>query len=101
MSYPDQRPLDGESIIPAITEETFTRKQPLVFSYHQQAAVIDGDYKIYQAKKDAPFMLFDLKQDPAEAQDLSNQFPKKREELIQHWKQWRRSQEKSLGGKDY
>lgn len=101
LDYPNDRPLDGESILPILTDLSVDDRKPLVFRYQKQAAVIDGDYKIYRENETADFRLFNLKNDPAEQQDLSLELPEKREAMIQYWNDWQLSQEESLAGADY
>ncbi|MEM6378638.1 MAG: sulfatase/phosphatase domain-containing protein, partial [Bacteroidota bacterium] len=101
LEYPDNRPLDGESILPLLSEKNTKTRKPLVFAFGKQAAVIDGNYKIYRKNEETSFQLFDLQKDPAEQHDLSKEQPEKYQVMMQYWSDWRLSQEKSLAGEDY
>ncbi len=61
--------LDGQSILPIIKEEQFTRLAPLYFMFGNQIAVNDSVYKLYFKK--GSYQLFNIKKDPSEKTDLS------------------------------
>ncbi|MFK8018789.1 MAG: arylsulfatase [Pseudomonadales bacterium] len=55
-------------------------------------AYFDGDWKILHISKplgNDDWQLYNLKEDPAEINDLSLQYPDKRQELIEQWEQYK------------
>ncbi|WP_425422130.1 sulfatase family protein [Phaeodactylibacter xiamenensis] len=101
IAYPDDRPLDGKSMLPWLAGETDKPAPPLFFDYQGQVAIIDGQYKLYKSEKDAPFELYDLTTDPAELKDQSEANPKIKAKLIDAHRSWRASVSRSLKGTDY
>jgi arylsulfatase A-like enzyme len=101
IEYPDQRPLDGVDILTTLNDTTTAERKPMVFLIEEQVAVIDGDYKILGNKEDEEFALYNVRTDPAELEDVSDELPSKVESLTRHWKSWNVSQESSLNGEDY
>ena len=75
-SLPDERPIDGSSIFPLLKEnKSLETRAPMAFRFEEQVAVIDGDIKLYKADRNTTFKLFDLKSDPMELTDISEQMP--------------------------
>lgn len=101
MPYPDDRPLDGKSMVPWLTEETDEPAPPLFFDYQGQVAIIEGQYKLYKSGEDAPFKSYDLIEDPAEQKDQSGAHPKIKAKLVEAHKSWQASVARSLDGVDY
>jgi arylsulfatase A len=70
--------LDGISILPALLEGKTIEHPPLYFEFHErgftQAARL-GDWKAVRLGTKNPIELYDLKTDPAEAQDVAGQHP--------------------------
>ncbi|TWU67083.1 Choline-sulfatase [Crateriforma conspicua] len=97
---PDDRPYDGISLLPWIDGGDSKRPSPLMFEYGQSVALIDQRYKLYRPKgKNTRFQLFDLIDDPGEAQDLASEHPELVRRYAQQLQDWRescqQSQEKS------
>jgi len=114
LSLPEQRPLDGVSLLPLFEGKLKDRPQPMGFWYGRQAAWIDNRYKLYtrhagrkkQAKKDASaatttYQLFNLQADPAEKHDLSQEMPDLARRMKAELERWRSSCRASLAGEDY
>jgi arylsulfatase A-like enzyme len=69
-------------------------KEMIGFELWGRMAARKGDWKI--TRVEAPFRedrwyLFNLKNDPGETTDLSNQFPKKLEEMLADWEDYKTS----------
>lgn len=73
ISYPDNRELDGQSILPLLKGKRFTRTSPLAFCSARQGAYIKGRYKLYFEK--GVYELYDLQEDPFEKEDVSTSHP--------------------------
>ena len=84
-----KRPIDGISLVPALAGETPLRPTPLFFGFQRLITGIDGQaliderYKLLRGaeKGGGKFELYDLKNDPGEANDLSSAQPDRLEEM--------------------
>lgn len=95
-------PLDGISLEPLLKSEIGERPSPIGFRYRGRAAWVDNRYKV--VSKDVSkgqVQLFDLVDDPAESNDLSESKPKIAARLGKQLSEWNESVEKSFQGKDY
>jgi len=107
----------GKSILPLLNGETtaLSAEKGMGWELFEGKAYIKGNWKILRLGK--PFgtgtwQLYDIEKDPGEINDLSQQFPEKRDSLISDWMQYAKENgvidhkgyydkllEKSLGGK--
>ena len=101
VEMPDNRPLDGISLMPLIKGEMETRPQPLGFHIKGQAAWHDGMMKAYRKKAGGDWELYDLGEDPKEATDLAKEKPKKLQAMVKAWTEWKASVDASDEGADY
>lgn len=73
---PQDRFIDGKNPIPVLTGQTIhSPHASLFFKYRSHEALIWGDYKILRERREDPWMLFNLKEDPAESRDLADLHP--------------------------
>jgi arylsulfatase A-like enzyme len=99
---PDDRPLDGVSLIPLLDGVMQTRPRPLGFHIRGQAAWHDGDWKAYCKKVGSDnWELYNLKDDPRERNNLAASLSSKTKAMIEAWKEWKDSVEASDNGEDY
>ena len=99
---PDDRPLDGVSLIPLFDGVMQTRPQPLGFHIRGQAAWHDGDWKAYCKKVDSDnWELYNLKDDPQEKKNLAEAKWMKLKAMVGAWEKWKASVEASDHGGDY
>lgn len=85
------QPMEGISLLPALTGESLGREAALGFEHHGNLALRDGRYKIVSAyRRDQPtkWELYDMQQDRTELHDLSSDLPEKKQELIEKWQAW-------------
>jgi len=84
------RGIDGVSILPALLGKQQNLTRPLFFMRREggpgfwggeNAAVIDGDWKLVHNSPFGPLELFNLAHDPMESHDLANREPKIRDRL--------------------
>jgi arylsulfatase A-like enzyme len=127
IAYPEQRPIDGESLKSVLNGDAEDRNQAIGFESAQQITYIGSRYKIiHQPKGGMPsdpnlkgshvksdkfmgqntdkaleFELYDLSTDPSETNDISDKYPKIKEEMQIELKHWRQSVAKSISGEDY
>lgn len=96
-----EKPLDGQDVWTTLLDGEaqvrdgrlfFASNSPIYNRFHM--AVIEGDWKLVQiidhtfAETEVETMLFDLAEDPSEANDLSSQFPDRVEDLSKAIRDW-------------
>ncbi len=95
------RPYDGIDLLPIVQGKLAQRSKPLAFEFQDQAALMDGSYKIYSSDGGDHFKLYDISVDSAETIDLAKQEPDKLKLMSDIWHRWKASQINSANGKDY
>lgn len=100
------RPQDGQSLLPMMQQEAGAKRSlPIGFSFQQNAALIDNQWKLIKTKqrksKAFRFELFDLKSDPNESTNLLSHQPKIAKALKEKMSAFLRSVEASVAGNDY
>ncbi len=115
---PDNRPLDGVSLLPLIDGTMQQRPRPIAFESAGQYALIGNRYKLVHvpvnrrrsggrrrspplAAPDVRFQLFDLRADPAEQTDLADAHPEIARQMTAEFRAWQLSCRNSLSGDDY
>ena len=94
--------IDGISLKPVLQNEVSQREKPIPFRHLKRAAWIDNDYKLLtQNAETERFELYDLKNDPSEANDLASSNPEKLQSMITAFKDWDKSVDQSVEGSDY
>ena len=87
-------PLEGESILPYLSGEAPSVHDPdyvMGWELFGRYAVRKGNWKITRIETpfgNGGFQLFNLEEDPGESKDLSDEYPEKFQELINHWNQY-------------
>jgi len=90
------RPIDGESILPLLTQSGPLRREALFwhFPHYRGRDVVpysiirQGRWKLIKYYQGRPFELFDLEHDLSERQDLSGEHPELVEELDDRLRAW-------------
>jgi arylsulfatase A len=82
LNLPANRPIDGESIVPALHGRTFTRHRPLYWQYDNaigrpKVAMRQGEWKILADAALDHFELYNLRDDPRETTDLAGREPER------------------------
>lgn len=80
-------PLEGISILPAISDQPLARPAPLFWEHEGNKAVRDGQWKLV-AVHDQPWELYDIENDRVEMKNLADQFPERVQALAAQWEQW-------------
>ncbi|PAY18024.1 N-acetylgalactosamine 6-sulfate sulfatase [Rhodopirellula sp. SM50] len=102
VDMPDDRPLDGVSLVPLLEGGMETRPRPLGFHIRGQAAWHDGDWKAYCAKVNSrDWELYNLKDDPGEKNNHAAAQSAKLKAMVAAWEQWKASVDASDKGGDY
>lgn len=92
---------DGESIALLFDGQTPQRQHAIPFTA-KALALIDGDFKLWSAgKRNSPWKLFDLANDPGETKDVSADHPERFEAMKSELATMLESIEKSAVGGDY
>ena len=94
---------DGESIVSLFKGKTPKRTHGIPFRFTKNAALIDGDYKLVNTnlKNDGGWQLYDLKNDSAETEDVSQRHPQRYAKMLAEAKAVQASIEASAAGQDY
>jgi arylsulfatase A-like enzyme/dienelactone hydrolase len=100
----DQRPMDGESLLPLLDGRAKQRSSPLAFETTRitrgspRLALIENRFKLLTNLDDSPDMLFDIVADPREKVDLASRLDSEAERMRGTLAQWRESCRRSLSG---
>ena len=101
-SSPDlERPLDGISILPILSQEISVRDRPIGFQSAKQIAWHENDFKIYSPNSGQSWEMYDLAKDPTEADNLAIREPARLSKMVSEAKRWIDSCSKSDHGMDY
>ncbi|MEM8736195.1 MAG: sulfatase-like hydrolase/transferase [Planctomycetota bacterium] len=98
---PDQRPMDGTSLLPLLDGRQASRPVPLAFHYQGKGAWHDGDWKAIGSAKKDEWELYNLSADPGETSDLAKQNPDRLRAMRTQWGEWKKSVDRSDSGADY
>jgi len=101
IDYPDQRPLDGISLMPLIVKPTMDRVSPMGFRYKKQISWIGQKYKIISKDNGQSYELYDIIEDEEEQHNLASSQAQILEEMKRDLGNWLVSLENSEKGIDY
>ncbi len=87
MPVPENMELDGISLMPLLTGKDFDRTHAVHWETKHNLAVMRGDWKLVHQFWTEP-KLYNLKSDPSEARDLSDQHPEMVSELAELHSAW-------------
>ncbi len=89
-SYPTNvLPMEGVSFLPAFTDVSATRKEPIFWEFFGGRAMLDGDWKFVGERTKAS-KLYNIKEDGTELNDLSEQYPERYAEMRKKYDKWAR-----------
>lgn len=94
-------PLDGDDVLSLLRRGELSRPDMIPFEFVGQLAAIDNDWKLYSADDGATYALYNLKEDPAESQDVASAHPVRMAAMRRFLEEWRESCRKSAAGADY
>ena len=110
---PDDRPIDGMSLLPVINGNMTKRPEPIPFWFTKPSkrkmhnsptlALVDNNLKFLTnlSKDGNEDMLFDLSNDPGERHNIIAKHPEKAAGMRAHLKKWTESCKLSHSGADY
>lgn len=101
ISMPDDRPIDGISMLPMLDEQATVRSEPLPFMHAGKAAWIDGNIKFVTNNNWEVNEVYNLYNDRAETTNLKNQYGNEMIEIQQLITKWSNSCAISHSGGDY
>lgn len=81
-------PMQGESLLPVFKGEQLERSKPIFWEHVGNRGVRINPWKLVAAKPELQWELYNLEEDRTELNDLSKEFPEKKEELIKIYHQW-------------
>lgn len=90
------QPLHGKSVLDLFagkTQTAYTGADEVGYELFGLKAYFTGDWKILWMPKpfgNGEWELFDLKEDPAEMNDLSSEHPDRLEKMIERWEQYKK-----------
>jgi len=89
-------PMQGVSLIPNFSGKKTAREQTF-WEHEGNIALRDGKWKLVSKTKEgepfdeATISLFDLEKDPTELTDLSGNYPERKRQMYETWRQWAES----------
>jgi len=101
ISYPENRPLDGESFWGAVQEDAKPREKPIGFIYKQKLSWVDNQYKLIRTTDKTDFELYDLINDPSERLNIIVSEPEIAAKMKRDLFAWKKSVKRSSEGLDY
>lgn len=99
--YPDDRPLDGQSLWGAIQGEDGIREKAIGFIYKQKLSWVDNQYKLIRTAEENNFELYNLSTDKSECVDIIQNEPEITAKMKRDLFAWKKSVENSAEGMDY
>lgn len=81
LSYPQDRVLDGISLVDILAGDQPERGAPIGFYFQEKRSWVDDTFKLISKDNGRTFELYDLIEDPSEEQDLSQQLPNRVEAM--------------------
>lgn len=97
----DERPLDGESILPLIQNKPFRRQKAIGFKSQHQFAWNKKHFKLYADRWGENLELYDLANDPGETNDLAAEKPELLDRMRADYGIWESSVKDSFECEEY
>ena len=101
LEYPGQGPLDGISILGALSGQKTERTKGIGFICRSQISWVANQYKLISADNGESFELYDLLNDKSEQENIIEEFPEIAESLKADLLVWLNSVDESKRGMDY
>jgi arylsulfatase A-like enzyme len=94
---PDDRPVDGEDILPILMGKRSTHEKPIPFRFRDGATLVKGTHKLVLPEGE----LYDLSSDWSEENDISETDPERVAAMTQELMDYLEAFKASHGGADY
>lgn len=101
LEYPDDRPLDGISVMGALNGTDEEREKPIGFICRPNISWVTHQYKLIGKQDSANFELYDLLNDKAEQKNIADELPGVAQQLKDQLRAWESSVENSRRCGDY
>jgi arylsulfatase A-like enzyme len=102
IAMPDERPIDGISLVPLLTGTANTRSEPIPFWHKNRMTLIEGDLKlVITPDKPGSDELYDLGSDRGEASDIVADYPDIAAQMRARLEAFEASARSSDTGEDY
>ena len=101
IDYPDNRPIDGISLIDALKGRVKERKKPIGFICKPNISWVTHQYKLIGDENGENFELYNLITDPSEEENIIGNHPLVADQLKAELYDWLQSVENSKKGMDY
>lgn len=88
LQMPDQRPIDGISLLPILKGNQKTRGQAIGFQSRQQRSWVTDQYKLYSSDAGKSWELYDLLSDPRESKNMASEHPQVVRQLSEQLLAW-------------
>ncbi len=99
--YPDERPIDGVSLVPALEGRESSRDEPIGFICDPKISWVTDRYKLIADSDDENYELYDLLKDKSETHNILASNPEIAEKIKGDLSEWLHSVEASKRGIDY
>jgi arylsulfatase A-like enzyme len=101
LTYPENRPLDGENVMKILTGESDRRGRPIGFAFQDKVSWVGDTFKLLSTDRGNSYELYDLLKDPAESDDRWDTETVLRQRLQTELENWLVSVKGSAKGNDY
>lgn len=101
IDYPDDRPVDGISLLDAINGKAEKRNEAIGFICNPKMSWVTDQYKLIRDMKGQNFELYDLHNDPSEENNILTKEPELASKMKAELANWLTSVNQSREGRDY
>jgi len=101
IDYPDDRPLDGVSLVPALTNRAVERTKPIGFIFRTKTSWVTDRFKLISTDRGERWELYDLIADKTESLDMASTEPQRLTGMKEDLEGWLESVARSSRGEDY
>lgn len=101
IEYPDNRPVDGISLVDAVNGKQKERKQPMGFLFKDKMSWVTQQYKLISTDKGKTFELYDLINDLSEKENIIEENPELAAKMKNDLFEWIQSVKRSNEGADF
>ena len=88
LPYPEDRVLDGISVVNIINNNQTERDTPIGFFFREKRSWVDDTYKLISKDQGQTYELYNLIDDPGEATDISQEEPERTEAMRSALEEW-------------
>ncbi|HEC43431.1 MAG TPA: N-acetylgalactosamine 6-sulfate sulfatase [Bacteroides sp.] len=101
VDYPDDRPIDGESLWGLLKGKKKEREEAIGFIYKDRISWVDNQYKLISLDSGETYELYDLVNDPVEKVNIIQNEPEIAARMKTELSAWKNSVENSKNEMDY